>query len=207
LFCGEVQKIKEAVVAFDVAEDVSDIRAIRKKRIQGFNQFAFILEEALVSFRLSSRARCPGLDSNNVVARFAACFRSAGEMDQVAASARCLIEFARRLAHALANARRRLCATRESARRLKRCAKMQGRLAPTAYAVMTQHAQGGFQRKKIGRQPIMHKWASSARRVSRMKCSRYLVSRADSFFFAKPPNQGAPSRSKGFHFRMPIQSR
>lgn len=118
LFSCEMQKIKEAVVAFNVAEDVSNIRTIRKKRIHGFNQLVFIIEEALVSFRLSSRARCPGLDSNNVLARFAACFRSAGEMDQVAASARCLIEFARRLAHALANARRRLCATRESARRL-----------------------------------------------------------------------------------------
>ena len=66
LFCCEMQKIKEAVVAFNVAEDVSNIRTMRKKRIHGFNQLVFIIEEALVSFRLSSRARCPGLDSNNV---------------------------------------------------------------------------------------------------------------------------------------------
>ena len=81
LFCCEVQKIKEAVVALDVAEDVSNIRAVRKKRIHGVNQLGFIIEEALVSFRLSSRARCPGLDSNNVVSRFVACIRSASEMD------------------------------------------------------------------------------------------------------------------------------
>jgi hypothetical protein len=93
LYC-EVEKIEEAVLAFNVSENVSNIGATREERIHHFNQFAFISKEALVFFSLHSEARCPGLDANNVAARVVVLFEGTGEMDHVAAPDRCGVEFA-----------------------------------------------------------------------------------------------------------------
>jgi len=117
LLCCEMQKIEEAVVAFNVSEDVSNIRATWQERIHNFNHFVFIAEEALASFSLFIRAGCPRLDADNIVLRVVS-FKSAGKMDQVAPPMRWLIRFTGRMTHALANSRRLLFVTRVRARRL-----------------------------------------------------------------------------------------
>ena len=94
-----MQKIEEAVVALNVAENVSYIRATRKQGIHGFNERIFIRKEALMPFRLCPAARGPWLNACNVVACAVACFEGMEKMDQVAAPFRCVREFAWGPAH------------------------------------------------------------------------------------------------------------
>ena len=89
-----MKKVEEAVPAFNVSENVSNIGATREERIHHFNQLAFISKEALVFFSLHSEARGPGLDANNVAAGVVILFKGTGEMDHVAAPDRCGVEFA-----------------------------------------------------------------------------------------------------------------
>jgi len=51
-----------------VADNVTDIGALRKQGINGVNEFIFVCENTLAGLRVNAAAGCPELDASNIVA-------------------------------------------------------------------------------------------------------------------------------------------
>jgi hypothetical protein len=55
----KIKKIKKAVSVLYVAENITDIGAVRKQRIDDFNKFVFVPKGMLVSFGMRARSKVP----------------------------------------------------------------------------------------------------------------------------------------------------
>ena len=63
-----MEKIEKAVGTFDLTENVTDVGAARKQRVNGFDEFTFIGEDTLPGFDAGAHASGPGLDAGDVAA-------------------------------------------------------------------------------------------------------------------------------------------
>ena len=99
-----MEEIKEAVRALDVTEDITDVGAARKQRVNGFDEVTFIGEDALAGFGSGAHASGPGLDAGDVAAGAIRFIVRAEEINHVATPPGRMIRFFYSWDHARARA-------------------------------------------------------------------------------------------------------
>ena len=87
----EMEKIEKAVGALDVTENVTDVGAARKQRVNGFDELTFIGEDTFPGFGAGAHASGPGLDAGDVAAGAVRFIVRAEEIHHVATSPRRMI--------------------------------------------------------------------------------------------------------------------
>ena len=86
----EMEKIEKAVGALDVTENVTDVGAARKQRVNGFDELTFIGEDTF-RFGAGAHASGPRLDAGDVAAGAVRFIVRAEEIHHVATSPRRMI--------------------------------------------------------------------------------------------------------------------
>ena len=79
-----MEKIEKAVGALDVTENVTDVGAARKQRVNGFDELTFIGKDTLAGFGAGAHASGPWLDAGDVAAGVVTFAVRAEEIDHVA---------------------------------------------------------------------------------------------------------------------------
>ena len=82
-----MEEIEKAVWALDVTENITDVGAARKQRVNGFDEVTFIGEDALAGFGACAHASGPGMDAGDVAAGAVRFLVRAEEINHVATPA------------------------------------------------------------------------------------------------------------------------
>ena len=114
----EVEQIKKSIRAFNVADKVTDVRAMREQGINGFNEFIFVYEDTLLNFRVNAAPGLPELDASRIAAGTTAFIVRTTQMDQVASRATPWIGFLCGSIHSRTKVRHRARIMRLSTKRL-----------------------------------------------------------------------------------------
>ena len=99
-----MEKIEKAVGALDVTENITDVGASRKQRVNGFDELTFISEDTLPGFGAGAHASGPGLDAGDVAAGAFSLNVRAEEINHVATPPGPMIGLFYRWAHGRARA-------------------------------------------------------------------------------------------------------
>jgi hypothetical protein len=80
----EMEEIEKAVGALDVTENIPDVGAARKQRVNGCDEITFIGKDALAGFGVGAHASGPRLDAGDIAAGVITSVVCAEEINHVA---------------------------------------------------------------------------------------------------------------------------